>query len=155
MAHPNKLPQPIVNYEKILSEVVVGNVRLTPQQIARFLAITDMNGKKITDSNHLMYQILTQGMFYINNFDYYLEVLEHCPTFDDKILNPLSFSKYKNNYEGDLDRQRRNTTVITGIVDCPRCKSKLTTSVQVQTSSGDEATRLFSRCFNCNTRWSS
>jgi DNA-directed RNA polymerase subunit M/transcription elongation factor TFIIS len=105
-------------------------------------------------NNAILYQLLSQGLSDIDNFDNFLNTINIIGDFENKIFNPLSFTKQKDDYDGDIDRQRRDTLVITGIVDCPKCKSNLTTSVQIQTSSGDEATKLFSRCFKCNTRWS-
>jgi len=154
MAVPlNRLPQPVDNYAEKLANISKDGKTLTPEQINRFLSLKDVNNKKITDSKHLIYQLLIQGLEYIDNFDYYLDVIDITGTFESKIFNQLSFARQKNNYDGDVDRQRRNTTVITGIVDCPRCESKLTTSIELQTKSGDEPMTLFSKCFNCDKRW--
>lgn len=150
----NNLPLPTINYYEELTKISSDDVKLTSNQINRILNLTDENGKKITDSHHLFYQVLVDVMQYITFIDTYLAIVEVLPTWNEKILNPISFKTQKNNYDGDIDKQLRNTTVITGIIACPQCTSMLTTSVSIQTSSGDEATKLFSRCFNCGKRWS-
>lgn len=43
--------------------------------------------------------------------------------------------------------------VVEGVVECPRCHSKKTWSVQKQTRSSDEPMTTISRCAECSNTW--
>lgn len=72
------------------------------------------------------------------------------PIFDERI-----WSKEKQQHQADLERAQKAVTVQQGVVQCPKCKSWSTTSVESQNRSGDEAMSYTSVCFACNNRWSS
>jgi DNA-directed RNA polymerase subunit M/transcription elongation factor TFIIS len=44
--------------------------------------------------------------------------------------------------------------VVEGVVECGKCHSKKTWSVQKQVKSGDENMTTFSRCVMCGNQWS-
>jgi DNA-directed RNA polymerase subunit M/transcription elongation factor TFIIS len=44
--------------------------------------------------------------------------------------------------------------VVEGVVECGKCQSKKTWSVQKQTRSADEPSTTFSRCVECGHQWS-
>lgn len=70
--------------------------------------------------------------------------------FDERI-----WVKEKQQHLADLERAQKAVTVQQGVIQCPRCKSWSTTSVESQNRSGDEAMSYTSVCFACNNRWSS
>ena len=43
--------------------------------------------------------------------------------------------------------------VVEGVIECQKCRSKKTFSVQKQTRSSDEPFTTFSRCSECNFQW--
>lgn len=43
--------------------------------------------------------------------------------------------------------------VVEGVLECHKCGSKKTMSVQIQTRSSDEPMTTFSKCVDCGTEW--
>ncbi len=71
-----------------------------------------------------------------------------------KILfeNPLLKSA-KDKLDMDMEIFRGHIDVTKGAVDCPKCGSEETLSVEQQTRSADEPMSIFSNCLQCKWRW--
>jgi DNA-directed RNA polymerase subunit M/transcription elongation factor TFIIS len=63
------------------------------------------------------------------------------------------FTDVYNNYQGNAKILREPTLESKGAVDCVKCGSGNTTSMQKQVRSADEPMSTFNRCKICNFKW--
>ena len=72
----------------------------------------------------------------------------------DKIIfdNPL-LQNERDKMEVDMEIYRGNIDVTQGAVDCERCGSSETLSVEKQSRSGDEMVSVKSTCLQCKFKW--
>jgi DNA-directed RNA polymerase subunit M/transcription elongation factor TFIIS len=110
------------------------------------------------DNRHFIYDLI---MYLMNkNIDEEIDILEKIidnsnknSTSYDILFDSELFKKARIKYYSELDESRDNVEIKEGIHTCPKCKKKLTISVQKQTRSADEGATTFIKCTICKYTW--
>ena len=71
----------------------------------------------------------------------------------DFIFDCNLFNNAKLKYYEELDKTRDTVEIEEGVYTCSKCKSKKTTSFQIQTRSADEGMTSFIKCHDCGKKW--
>lgn len=134
---------------------------LTPTQAKKLASLKFKSGETILTLKHayFLYEMISiikyNGYESVYNFlttDWEKVFGEHNTRNKMIFENPL-LSKSKEKLYHDMDIFRNTVDVVTGAVDCPKCRSSETISIDKQNRSADEATTIRVVCLACNYKW--
>lgn len=74
-------------------------------------------------------------------------------TPDEILFKSRIFKEQEKYYFKELENSRVKINIQKGLLPCPKCKTKMTLTVEKQTRSGDEGTTLFNSCTKCGHKW--
>jgi DNA-directed RNA polymerase subunit M/transcription elongation factor TFIIS len=135
-----------------------GSSLLNTNEITTLSNLTFDNGEKILDMNdrYFIYEIVNvlyelgydKTYEYLNNLKLVVNLSKREMLFDNPLLTPA-----KDKLALDMEIFRNKVDVTHGDVDCRKCGSDNTISVQKQMRSADEPMTTFVTCQQCGNKW--
>lgn len=160
---PVKSPSIPVNPNVSINTIenILEAAEFSKEHISQILQITESDSTLpyVNVSNYsflyelipLLKQNFVAGINLINNLSHKYEKFQKIPTIE--IFNSELFLEQKLIYTEDIIKSQMKLTVFEGLIECPKCGSKFTTSYGKQNNSGDESCTYVNTCTSCHNRW--
>lgn len=165
---PQKLQSILPNIDVKISD---GSIRkLNNSEINTLISFKYPNTQKniLLSDKYILYEILT--LLPKIGWDEVIKLLNNDSTFSNINSNKKERDLKEETNTGILfgnsllkEQQLRELAIIEiyrykditqeGVFDCPKCKSKNTSTVQKQVRSSDESASCFNHCISCNYDW--
>ena len=157
------------NIEELLSKIkniTTDKELFTESQINELTSITFVKYKNTyqlvsMENLHFVYDVVgycQQNTDKINDFIENLIFVISNDNIDDIsdydiLFESIAFHDEIKKYYFELEQSREKLIVTKGLYPCPKCKSKLTISIEKQTRSADEAATSINTCTKCGKKW--
>lgn len=147
-----------ISIPNLVEGIPNGTRTFTPTEVSRMMSVKWPDGTQFLSSDYpsITYEVIGGCVLIgFDNFMTFVEQIMEDPktTRSDVVFGSSIFKEARNVYLADLDRSKRNVSVLVGVNACIKCKSMNTASVEVQLRSADEPMNIISNCFACGKRW--